>query len=341
MVLKHTDNVKVFSLVADRMAACGKIYWYIRTVDTTGKGRATVKLKDLTKYFDVLLPTIYRWLKGAKSLGYLHDYKLHRDGSVTVIYRTYKIFLEMFNLESLGQAVWCNRAQMRNLKNTATIAELQTKQNQSLHMSRKANKANIGRADTVWRSVPYEQKVRLNLLGKVRTIWRRPDFIFDQYKKVEKQRRLADPSIKPILKNKPAVDISPKAQKYFEPKKITRRNKVVKHVGDRFAIVTHKMIPIGVTQLSVATGMNRCVATVRNRTKAIERRQILRILPIFVDTGEIMNRDDTKILVHDGVCYEACPNIYKFGGQYETSSAYIYSKRAKAYQKAMAAKSPH
>lgn len=337
MVLNYNDNVKVLSLPADKMASSGRIFWYVRAVDTKGTGRATVRLKDVAKYFDVFVPTIYRWLKDAKERGYLHDYTLHRNGNVTVVYVTYKRFLEKFNLESLGQVVWCNRAQMRNLKPTVTIAELQTKQNQSLYMSQKANKANVGRSDAQWRNLSYEERVRLDLMGEVRTIWRSPNAIFEaekqKKKKKKKKQQLLNPSIKPILKNKPTVDTPGKAEaELLSPKRTKRRIKVILNVGSRFAIVTNKMIPIGTSQTTLATSMRRSVSTIQRRTKAIERKQILTILPIDPATGEYMSRENTKILIHDGIVYEACPNIYKFGGKYETSSAQSYTKRAKSYQ---------
>ena len=314
------------------MAASGRIFWYVRAVDTKGSGRATVRLRDLSRYFDVVLPTIYGWLRDAKERGYLHGYKLHRDGTVTVIYVTYKRLLAMFNLDSLGQVVWCDRAQMRNLKPTVTIAELQTKQNQSLYMSKKANKANIGRSDKEWRDLSPDEKMKIDLLGEVRTIWRSPNSIFEAEKTKKKAQRKLDPSIKPILKDKPTVDTSGKdSASLLGLRRTKRRAKAILNVGRRFAIVTNKMCPIGASQLTIATGMRRCVSTIQRRTKAIERKQILRILPIDPSTGEYMQRENTKILIHEGIVYEAAPNIYKFGSKYETSSAHSYTKRARAY----------
>jgi hypothetical protein len=327
-------NFKVFSLVADSMAASGKIFWYVWNVDTQGSGRVTVKIKDVAKYFDVFVQTVYRWLSDAREKGYIYDYWYHRNGTVTVRYVSYKVFPRKFGLDSLGQVVWCDRDQMRDLKPTVTIAELKTKQNQSLYMSKKANKTNVGKADYDWRKLSYEDRIRFDLLGEVRTVWRGLNSIFKAVKAKKKEARSLDSSLKPVLKQKPTVDNSDKKEVIDLFPKITRRKKVLLHCGKRFVIVTHKMTGIGVSQQTLADAMNRGVKTIQRRTKAIERRQILRVLPVSPDTGEYMQRDNTKILVHGGIVYEVCPNVYNIGNRYETSSAYIYTKRAKEYQQA-------
>lgn len=330
MVLNYNDNVKVYSLPADKMGAHGKIYWYARALDLTGKGKVTFDIEEAAEYFDVTKATIYRWIKRCHKDQYFQYYKFHRNGTATVLIRSYKALPALLNLKKLGQVVWLDRAQMRDLKPSVTIANLQTKQMQSEYQAKAANKARTGRADDAWEDLEYNERQALEAAGEVRTRWQGSASIFRRVKKKARQVKCELEKSKPILKDKPTVDTLG-----VKPLKKTRRVKVVLHVGSRFAIVSSKMVRFGASQIGLATDMNRSVRTIRRRTRSLDRRQLLYVLPIGADEGKFIQHDcDRKILIHDGTVYEVGTNIYDFGGKYETSSASIYTKRALAYCRA-------
>jgi transposase len=327
MVLNYNTHVKVYSLPADKMGAHGKIYWYAKALDTTGMGKVRLNIEDAAKYFDVTKATIYRWIKRCFKDQFFQYYKFNRDGTATVVIRSYKALPALLNLKKLGQVVWCNRAQLRDLKPTVTIANLQTKQMQSEYQAKAANKARVGKADEAWQDLGYEERQALEAAGDVRTRWQGSASIFRRVKKKAKQVKSELEKSKPILKDKSTVDTLGDQK----PRK-TRRVKIVLHVGSRFAIVSSKMVRFGASQLGLATDMNRSVRTIRRRTRSLDRRQMLHVLPISPDEAKLIQHDcDRKILIHDGTAYEVGTNVYKFGGKYETSSASIYTKRALAY----------
>ena len=327
MILQYNDNVKVYSLPADKMGAHGRIYWYAKALDLTSKGKVTFSIEDAAEYFNVTKATIYRWIKCCYRDQYFRYYKFHRDGNATVVIRSYKALPALLNLKSLGQVVWCNRAQMRDLKPTVTIANLQTKQLQSEYQAKEANKALVGKADEAWKDLEYSERQALEATGKVRTRWQGSGSIFRKVRKKARQVKHELEKSKPILKDKPTVDTLG-----VKPLKKTRRVKVVLHVGTRFVIASSKMIRFGASQISLAADMNRSVRTIRRRTRNLDRRQLLYVLPISNDEAKLIQHDcDRKILIHVETVYEVGTNIYNFGGKYETSSASIYTKRALAY----------
>jgi hypothetical protein len=335
------ETCKVFSLPADRMPAHGKIFWFIRALDEDGRGRATFNVKEAAKYFDVVVPTIYRWLKQCQESEYFLYYTLDGEGNATVLYSTYKKLLSLLNLETLGQVVYCDRTQMRNLKPTVTIANLQKKQRQSIHQAKKANKKRIGRNDHDWKVLPETTRLILEIEGEVREKWRGPDAIFDKVKQTAREEKRKERSKTPILKKKPTVVNSDEPSEK-KARNFKRRKKVILHVGKRFAIATDSFVSFGATQLGVATDMNRAISTIARRTKSIDRRQLIRILPIGPDEARHLLKEkscDRKIVVYDEVVYQYLPNIYNFGSRYETSSAYSHTKKALGYTRSKRLKS--
>lgn len=133
-------NCKVLSLLADKMMACGKLYWVVRSLDEKGSGGATFKIADVAKYFDISIQSTRRWVRQCVELGYFTFTKtIRHQNAVYVRYASYKVVAASLGLPEVGVVTWCDRAQMRNLKPVVTQAEMHTKQEQSLYKAKEAN----------------------------------------------------------------------------------------------------------------------------------------------------------------------------------------------------------
>lgn len=139
-----THNIKVYSRLADKLPACSKIWWIIRSLDKRGLGTVVLTQKDLkriSKYLDCSIQTVRRHIQQSFNCGLIQFYKRLRkqDNKIVIRYASINRVCYELGLDDVGITVWCDRKQMQVLKPSVTTAELKTKQDQSFYAAQEEN----------------------------------------------------------------------------------------------------------------------------------------------------------------------------------------------------------
>lgn len=115
-------NKSLYGKVAGSDAS--KIWHLARSLDIQGSGKAEINLSDTAEFFERKQSTILRWLKAGLKLGFLRSFTYLPNSSLVQVYYTGVVKLaKKLGITDLGAIVTAPLSALKNLKQSASIAE--------------------------------------------------------------------------------------------------------------------------------------------------------------------------------------------------------------------------